>query len=239
MKTGLNNLDKVFNIEQAQLVLLTGRPFVDMLSGDIANNICLANDRFEVVEIVSCFKEYLIKRLFINQAEVNYRKWCLKDQYTENELKQIGQATVDLIEVTKRLPRIVENDIFGGLKELKKYIYNFVNTHADRDVISSLLVIDIYPYNSYISSQKDKKYYKYKRFTKAISKYAKRYNCPIMMICTNEKILEKIKKYADRIINVKDRADDGAFNVNIIENNSIIGSCKLNYNNEYRRFEDC
>lgn len=75
--------------------------------------------------------------------------------------------------------------------------------------------------------------------SKAISKYVKRYNCPIMMICTNEKILEKIKKYADRIINVKDRADDGAFNVSIIENNNIIGSCKLNYNNKYRRFEDC
>ena len=238
MNTGFKNLDKVFNIEQAQLVLLTGRTFVDMLSGDIANNICLANDRFEVVEIVSCFKEYLIKRLFINQAEVNYRTWCLKDQYTEDELKQIGQATVNLIEVTKRLPRIVENDIFWGLKELKKYIYNFVNTHADRDEISSLLIIDISPFNSY-PDKKDKKYYKYKRFTKAISKYAKRYNCPIMMICTNEKILEKIKKYADRIINVKDRADDGAFNVSIIENNNIIGSCKLNYNNEYRRFEDC
>lgn len=238
MKTGFKELDKVFNFEKAQLVLLTGHNFVDMLSGDIANNICLANDRFEVVEIVSCFKEYLIKRLFINQAEVNYKKWCLKDQYTDNELKQIGQATVDLIETTKRLPRIVENDIFGGLNELKKYIYNFVNTHADRDEIMSLVVIDIPSFNSY-PDKKDKKYYKYKRFTKAISKYAKRYNCPIVMICTNEKILEEIKKYANKIINVKDRADDGAFNVNIIESNNIISSCKLNYNNEYRRFENC
>ena len=41
MKTGLNNSDKVFNIEQAQLILLTGTPLVDMLSGDISNNICL------------------------------------------------------------------------------------------------------------------------------------------------------------------------------------------------------
>lgn len=78
MNTGLKNLDNIFNIDQAQLVLLTGNRIVDMLSGDIANNICLTEDRYEVLEVVSCFKEYLIKRLFVNQANVDYKKWHIK-----------------------------------------------------------------------------------------------------------------------------------------------------------------
>lgn len=237
MKTGLENLDKVFNIEQPQLVLLTGNPSVDMLSGDMANNICLANDRYEVLEVVSCFKEYLIKRLFVNQASVNYRKWSLKNQYNEEELRKIGQATVNLIETTQKLPQIIENKLLN-LKDLKKYIYKFVNSYADRDEIMSLIIVDIYPFNNYISCKKDKVRYEYKKFMRAMNKYSKRYNCPILIICTNEIILDEISKYADRIIRLKD-IKDSIIDLDIIENNKVINSCKLKYNYEIRRFEDC
>lgn len=236
MNTGLENLDNIFNIEQPQLVILTGNPIVDMLSGDIANNICLNNDRYEVLEVVRCYKEYLIKRLFINQSEVNYRKWCLKDQYSDEELKQIGQATVNLIETTKRLPRIIENDL-GSLNDLKKYIYEFANKYADRDEIMSLIVIDIYPLNN-IYNKKKKGYYKYKRFMSAMSKYAKRYNCSILIICTNEIILDEVSKYADRIIRLNDMKDS-IVDLDVIESDKVINNCKLKYNYEIRRFEDC
>ena len=74
MKTGLKNLDKVFNIERPQLVILTGNNFVNMLSGDIANYVCLTEENGEVLEVVNQKKEYLIKRLFINETNVNYNK---------------------------------------------------------------------------------------------------------------------------------------------------------------------
>ena len=237
MKTGLENLDKAFNIEQPQLVLFAGNPIIDMLSGDIANNICLANERYEVLEVVSCFKEYLIKRLFINQASVDYRKWCLKNQYTEEELRKIGQVTVNLIETTQKLPQIIENKLWN-LKDLKKYIYKFVNSYADRDEIMSLIIIDIYPFNNYNSSKKDKVRYEYKKFMRAMNKYSKRYNCPILIICTNEIILDEISKYADRIIRLRDM-NHSIVDLEVIESGNIINSCKLKYNYEIRKFEDC
>lgn len=236
MKTGLKNLDNIFNIDQAQLVLLTGNRIVDMLSGDIANNICLAEDRYEVLEVVSCFKEYLIKRLFVNQANVNYRKWTHKNEYTEEELKQIGQATVDLIETTTRLPRIIENDLWN-LKDLEKYIYKFVNSHADRDEIMSLIVIDIYPFNSY-PYKKEIDFNKNINFIKAMNEYSKRYNCPILVVCTNDIVLNEVKEYVDKILKLGDRYDS-VLNVDIIENDKIINSCKLKYNFDIRKFEDC
>ena len=77
--------------------------------GDIANNICLKQE-CDVLEIVGCRKEYLIKRIFVNECNVNYRKWTWKTEYTKEELQQIGQKTVNLIEVMKRLPTIIEDD---------------------------------------------------------------------------------------------------------------------------------
>lgn len=107
IKTGFESLDNLIDLNKAGLTVLTGIGFTDMLSGDIANNICLEQE-CDVLEVVSCKKEYLIKRLLINNAGVNYKKWAVKDQYTKQELGQIGQKTVDLIETTKRLPTIYE-----------------------------------------------------------------------------------------------------------------------------------
>ena len=97
IKTGFESLDNLIDLNKAGLTVLTGIGFTDMLSGDIANNICLEQE-CDVLEVVSCKKEYLIKRLLINNASVNYKKWAVKDQYTKQELGQIGQKTVDLIE---------------------------------------------------------------------------------------------------------------------------------------------
>ena len=58
MKTGFEDLDKIINIEEPQLILLTGTTFIEELSGDIANNVCLKQEG-EVLEVVSCKKEYL------------------------------------------------------------------------------------------------------------------------------------------------------------------------------------
>lgn len=159
-----------------------------------------------------------------------------KNEYTEAELKQIGQATVDLIETTKRLPRIIENDLWD-LKDLEKYIYKFVNSYADRDEIMSLIVIDIYPFNGY-PYKKEKDHNKNKNFIKAMSEYSKRYNCPILVVCTNDLILEEVKEYVDKILKLGDR-HDSILNVGIIENDKIINSCKLKYNFDIRKFEDC
>ena len=101
----------------------------------------------------------------------------------------------------------------------------------------SLIVIDIYPSNNYISSPKDKVRYEYKKLMKVMNKYAKRYNCPILIICTNERILSEVSKYADRIINLRD-IKYSIVDLDIIENDKVINSCKLKYNYEIRRFED-
>ena len=60
MKTGFDNLDKMLDLGKLGVILLTGINFIDILSGDIANNICL-NQEYEVLEVVSHKKEYLIK----------------------------------------------------------------------------------------------------------------------------------------------------------------------------------
>ena len=40
IKTGFIELDKIIDISKPQLTLLTGVTLADILSGDIANNIC-------------------------------------------------------------------------------------------------------------------------------------------------------------------------------------------------------
>ena len=199
MHTGFKELDKLIDLNEPQLIALTGSTLVDMLSGDIANNICLHQEK-EVLEIVSHKKEYLIKRLFVNQANVDYRNWTLKDKYTDAELKQIGQATVNLIEVTKRLPTILETEIMN-LKDIKQYIEAYANNYADRDTIETLIVLDIFPLNN--------KYHieKYEGecvgFIKDISIIRKRLKCPIIFVYYGN--FRRIKSYVDKIIITTDK----------------------------------
>lgn len=153
MNTGFKELDKLINLNKPELLLLSGRHFIDMLSGDIANNIMLKQDDekyiHNVLEVVDSKKEYLIKRIFVNESNVNYKKWTLKNQYTAEELKQIGQATVNLIEVTKRLPTIIEQEdiCMYDLKALTKYIREYANHYADREPIYTLIILDVLPLN--------------------------------------------------------------------------------------------
>ena len=58
MHTGFKELDKLIDLNEPQLTALTGSTLVDMLSGDIANNICLHQEK-EVLEIVSQLRDYL------------------------------------------------------------------------------------------------------------------------------------------------------------------------------------
>ena len=199
MHTGFKELDKLIDLNEPQLIALTGSTLVDMLSGDIANNICLHQEK-EVLEIVSHKKEYLIKRLFVNQANVDYRNWTLKDKYTDAELKQIGQATVNLIEVTKRLPTIVETEIMN-LKDIKQYIEAYANNYADRDTIETLIVLDIFPLNDKYHIEKYAG--ECAGFIKDISKICKRLKCPILFIYFGD--FKRIKSYVDKIIITTDK----------------------------------
>ena len=153
MNTGFKELDKLLNIEEPQLIILTGdTPLIDILSGDIANNVCLKQEK-EVLEIVSHKQEYLIKRLAVNVANVNYQKWTTKTGYTDTELKQIGQSMVNLIETTDRLPTIIEQEMkLYNLKNVAKYVDMWANHYADRlpKIVNSLIVLDIGPFNQLI-----------------------------------------------------------------------------------------
>ena len=127
VKIGFKDLDKLIDLNHAGIAVLTGISFADILSGDIANNICLQQE-CDVLEVVNSKKEYLIKRLLVNNANVNYKKWTVKDQYSKQELQQIGQATVDLIETTRRLPTIVEQDFeLYKLKNVARLVDEWAN----------------------------------------------------------------------------------------------------------------
>lgn len=158
MNTGFKNLDKLINIEEPQLILLTGAYFIEELLGDIANNVCLKQKR-EVLEIVRCKKEYLIQRMLVNEANVNYKKWHFKNQYTDRELKNIGKSIVNLIETTKRLPTIVEQDKWlYDLKKLAKVVSNYAKQYADREKVDTLVVLDIFPLSDKVKGKSFEKY---------------------------------------------------------------------------------
>ena len=149
IKTGFKSLDNLIDLNKG-ITILTGIGFADILSGDIANNVCLEQER-DVLEVVSPKKEYLIKRLLVNNANVNYKKWTIKDQYTKQELQQIGQVTVDLIETTRRLPTIVEQDLeLYKLKNVARLVDEWANHYADREDISTAVILDISPLNKEI-----------------------------------------------------------------------------------------
>ena len=266
MKTGFKDLDEIFNIAEPKLILLTGKNnhFISMLSGDIANNICL-NQEHKVLEIIDLHKEYLIKRIVVNNANVNYNKWTLKNEYeeekyTNKELEQIGLAMMNLIETTKELPTIIERkDIGFNLKKIKKFILNYANWYADRDEIETLVVLDISPFNYGIIKSKWKKeylksiekfksfigdsnyefcrYQEAKKFIKNVRKIVKQLRCPIMIVCEEGFLFSKIRKYADTIINV-DFVEEHSNIVEIkVEEENRVKTCKLNYDGGIRKFE--
>lgn len=251
MKTGFDNLDKLINLRQPGVILLTGA-FAEVLSGDIANNICLKQN-YEVLEIVSHKKEYLIKRLLVNKCNVDYKKWTLKNEYTEKELQEIGQATVNLVEVTNRLPTIIEQEMnLYNLKKVTKLVSNFANIYADGEEVSSLVVLDIFPLNT--EHIKSKKYIKnIIKLFKDIDKVSKKLNVPIIIVYNmkyNEEnsktkyiekqdigYIKKINKYINKtiIVNLIEKQED-VYNLDIYDINIKIGTAKLKYDFKCRRF---
>lgn len=250
IKTGFKALDEIYNISKPELIFLTGEHmhYVATLSGDIANNICLKQDK-NALEIVSTFKEYLIKRLVVNNADVNYYKWTLKNEYedkkySDEELKHIGLATINLIETTRRLPIIIERNLLGdSLKNMERFILNYGNSYADRDQVDTLIILDVHTFTFERWNKSGYKYNYFKKkgiekFIKNIRKISHKLNCPIMILFSNNDVFDSNKKYADVVMDLNfSRGKEEIFELNITEGNET-KSCKLKYNYEVRKFED-
>ena len=256
IKTGFKSLDNLIDLNKAGVTVLTGIGFANMLSGDIANNICLGQE-YDVLEVVSPKKEYLIKRLFVNNAGVNYKKWAVKDQYTKQELQQIGQATVDLIEVTKRLPTIIEQELdLYNLGNVAKLVDKWANCYADSEDIMTLVVLDLFPLNKEMKCKEEKRYTRESvKLIKRLNQISQKLNCPIIIVagidlkkqynnkfkCLTPKELDnidKINKYVNNYIVLNYTNENGIFNLDIYNNKEKTGTCKLRYNYDIRKFEE-
>lgn len=217
------------------------------------------------MEIVSGFKEYLIKRLFVNEANVNYRKWTHKNEYTDKELQQIGQSTVNLIEVTKRLPKIIEQNMdLCNVKKVANLVEEYANDYADREEINALVVLDVFPLNQELrmENRRGKRYEKEGiKLIKNLKKISSKLRCPIIVVynidltniytdgktnyLTKKDIdnIDQFNKYVDTFIianaiNSKNIVDTDLFKLDIYNRKEKIGTCKLEYDFETRRFLD-
>lgn len=237
MKTEFEELDKLINLNEPEIIAFTGLKSVDMLTGDIANNICL-HQECDVLEMVSHKKEYLIKRLVINQADVNYKNWYLK-AYNDNELKHIALSTINLFETTRRLPTIVETKIMD-VKDIIHYVENYANWYADRDKIETLIVLDIFPLNDGYMLKESKRYIRYKKdcikIVKSVNKICKRLRCPLIFVYLGE--INNIIKYIDKYVIMKEKeAENGTMSLEVHTKDEIIGTCDLRYDFKRRKFE--
>lgn len=259
IKTGFKSLDNLIDLNKAGLTILTGISFADILSGDIANNICLQQE-CDVLEVVNPKKEYLIKRLLVNNANVNYKRWTIKDQYTKQELQQIGQATVDLIETTRRLPTIVEQDLeLYKLKNIARLVDEWANHYADCEDISTAVILDISPLNKEmkINDNEEKRYAKEStQLIRKLHRISKKLNCPIIIVVGIQLMkkynkqscnylipkdidnLNKINRFVDNYLLLNYTGGNRIFNLDIYNNKVKIGNCKLKYNYDIRRFEE-
>lgn len=256
IKTGFKSLDTLVDLNKPRLTVLTGIGFADMLSGDIANNVCLGQE-YDVLEVVSPKKEYLIKRLFVNNANVNYKKWTIKNQYTKQELEQIGQATVNLIEVTKRLPTIIEQELdLHNLKNVARLVDKWANCYADREDIMTLVVLDVFPLNKEMKCKEEKRYTRETvKLIKKLHKTSKKLNCPILLLlgidlkkqynnkfkCLTPKDLhsiDKINRFIENFLVLNYTNENGIFDLDIYSNKEKTGTCKLRYNYNIRKFEE-
>ena len=268
MKTGFKVLDEIINLKEPQLILLTGSHFIEELSGDIANNVCLKQD-CKVLEIIRCRKEYLIQRMIINEANVNYRSWYHEGEYTDEELKKIGLSVKNLINAPKRTPTIIEQDFnLYDYKEIVKLVSDFANHYADKEDVRALVVVDAYPLSEliYSSNRRRRKYLSYLRerniclkIIKSLRKISHELRCPIIIIdniditkkydtknhscnyLTKNDIdfINKINKYVDTFIIANSNNEQRyVFDVDVYDTKAKIGTCRLQYNSRCRRFED-
>ena len=247
-------MDNLVDFSKSGVTILSGFGFADMLSGDIANNICLRQE-CDVLEIVSCKKEYLIKRLLVNNANVSYRKWAVKDQYTKEELQQIGQATVDLIEVTKRLPTIIEQELdLYNLRNIAKLVDKWANCYADREDISTEVILDISPLNRETKNKNEKRYTRESvKVIKKLHKISRKLNCPILLVVgidlkkqySSFKFLKpqdidigKINRFIDNYIILNCTNENKIFSLDVYNKEGKVRTCKLKYDYDIRKFEE-
>ena len=265
IKTGFNELDKIIDISKPQLILLTGATLADILSGDIANNICLKQE-CEVLEIIHTRKEYLIQRMLVNESNVNYRKWNQENRYTDEELKRIGKSLVNLVGVTKRLPTIIEQNInLYDLGKVAKFVSDYANDYADREIVNTLIVLDIFPLSEGFKgrfTKRDRK--KIIQLIKKLKNISHKLRCPIIVVdsidiskkfnkqtYTYNYIMKDdidniniINKYVDTfiILNENEKKQEkanlnmGIFDIDVYDKNKKVGTCKLKYDYECRKF---
>jgi hypothetical protein len=255
MKTGYKELDEIIDIQIPNMIAITGSTehFRATLSGDIANNICIFQE-IEVFEVVSTFKEYLIKRIFTNFCDVNYNKWTLKNEYesekyTDLELQKIGLKTLNLIETTKRLPVIVEERTLQYNKNrILDLLELYANDYADGIAYEreALFVMDLKKFNMRLYKEdntKNKKFIKKelkdgKYILRKARKICKKLKCPIIFTISKDVLNENMLKYFDYIIDLKEEDKNGIFNIEVRNNLNVLGNIKLKYNYEERRFEN-
>lgn len=205
MKTGFKSLDEIINLAEPQLILLTGTNNIEELSGDIANNVCLKQE-CDVLEIVNCKLGYILQRMFVNLADVNYRSWYRRNEYTDEELKRIAIKIEDVIEGTKKFPKIIEQGLFVyDLKKVAKFVEDYANHYADRGTpANTLVVLDIFPLKDiqkhliYSKTRRLKRYLEYRKdrndclkLIKELRKISHEISCPIIFIDN----IDMMKKY--------------------------------------------
>lgn len=241
MKTSFEKLDKIIDINKPSLILIadniSGR-FAAEFSGDIANNLVLKQDntehRIKVLELVSCPKEYLIKRLIINQCEVNYRNWCTYS-YTDEEFIKIGKSINNLIETTKLLPNIEEIH-HETIKEIKQKIIKFCNYEGIDDFGNGLIVLDLYMFTNNNKSKKEIQ--KCAKWLNNLRKITKICNAPILVTystyCNKDLIIKDIDKQIlkniDTAIIINDRDKFSIYSEQKVNN------IQLQYSNKYRKY---
>lgn len=243
MRTGFKALDKIIDIEKPQIIMLVGNgDMPSMFSGDIANNVCLEQG-IKVLEIVDTLKEYLIKRMFVNCSNVNYWKWTQKDKYSDDELKQIGQSTANLIETTRPLPYIIERTPFVYERtDLKRIVLNYANDFADRDKVKSLVVLDLneFSFEFTCKARERRKFEEARKILKDMKKISKELRCPMIITTDSYDKFKKYGKYIDTFITMdKNVVNEDIYDLDVLNSNEkIIGNCKIRYNSEIRMFEN-
>ena len=226
MKTGIKELDNYINLDEAEIVILNNTDLYSTIaskfSHQIASNVCLKQEN-EVLEIVNCSKEYIIKEIFNEESQIYLSE---KEKYTDEQLKQIGQATLNLFGAGKRLPTIIEQETMN-LADIRRCINSFTKYYKDIDNIDLLMVLDLFPLNSRLHINSYPEYRKQSiKILKSICKLLKKIRCPAIIVYNGD--IEEILKYIDKYIIAKESED--AKTLEIYDKYKIIGKFELKQN---------
>ena len=168
---------------------------------------------------------------------------------------------MNLIEVTKRLPTIIEQDMYlYDLKNVTRLVWEWANDYADRTINETLVVLDISPLNSQQIRKRRCKNRIARKFVKDIQKIGKKLNTTIILVCAIDigkkysqtthqpnyikkqdiEYVNYINKYVDKfiILNVNKQSNGTRlFDIDIYNQNNKINSCKLAYDYKIRKFK--